>query len=105
MKRFFHRTEIAVGLIVGAILTLAITGSIDIFLPLDPGGWSEASRKSIHAFLGPQWENVLPLQIAVYTISILILTGLGALIGALFAFLISEFFRKMFRLLEKHEDE
>ncbi|OIP66617.1 MAG: hypothetical protein COT35_01110 [Nitrospirae bacterium CG08_land_8_20_14_0_20_52_24] len=105
MKRFIYKTEVTVGLIVGAILTLAISGSIDLFLPLKSGGWSEAVRKSIHAFLGPPWENLLPVQIAFGAIAIFIITGLGALIGALFALMLSGFFRKMFHLLEKHEDE
>lgn len=105
MKRFIYKTEVTVGLIVGAILTLAIAGSMNLFLPLDSGGWSEAIRKSIHALFGPSWENVLPLQIAFGMIAFLIMAGLGALIGALFALLISGFFRKMSQHLDNQGDE
>ena len=104
MKRFFRRPEVTVGLIVGAILTLAIAGSMDIFLSLGQGGWSEAIRKTILTYFGHPWEEVLALRIAVGLLAILFVTALGALIGAVFALMISGFFRKMFEFLDKHEE-
>jgi hypothetical protein len=105
MKRFRIRPEITVGLVVGAILTLAIAGSMDIFLPLGQGGWSEAIRKSVFILFGHPWEEVLALRIAVGFIAIFFVTLIGAFIGALFAIMISGFYKKMFQILDHHEKE
>ena len=105
MKPFFQRSEVVVGLVVGAILTLAIAGSLDLFIPLNEGGWSEAIRKSIFVLFGPQWENVFTLQVVVGFTAIFFVTLLGALIGVLFALLLSGFFKKMFHMIENQDGE
>lgn len=104
MKQFCRRTEVTAGLIVGAILTTAIAGTMDIFLPLGPGGWGEAVRKTILTYFGHPWEEVLALRIIVGLLALVFVMALGALTGALFALLISGFFRKMFEFLDKHEE-
>jgi len=79
-----------VGAVVGAIVTLAIAGSIDRFLPPGQrGGWGKAIRDA----LGPRWGEVIVAQIALGALVFAFLVVCGALIGALFARFLSWFLR------------
>jgi ABC-type antimicrobial peptide transport system permease subunit len=100
---FLKRTEVIVGGTVGAILTLAVAGTVDLFVPLGEGGWSQAIRQSIRSHLGQHWEDVLWLKIAVGFTAFLIMVILGALIGVLFGIAITRFFRFMFDFIDRHE--
>ena len=55
IARWTKRPAVTVGAVIGAIVTLAIAGSIDRFLPLDNGGWGVAIRRAISDSLGPAW--------------------------------------------------
>jgi hypothetical protein len=101
----FKRSDVVTGLVVGAILTLAISGSMDLFLPTGQGGWSDAIRDSIVVLFGHPWEEVLAVQILVGFAAILFVTTIGALIGAFFSVMIFTFFKKMFHHIEKREEE
>lgn len=90
MKWWWKRPETTVGAVVGAIVTLAIAGSIDRLLPSDPrGGWGQAIR----AALGPRWGEVIAAQIALGAVVCVVLVVAGAVIGALGARLFSWFFQ------------
>lgn len=103
-QTFLNRTEVTVGGTVGAILTLAISGTLDLFIPLNGGGWSGAIRQAIRSHLGRPWDDVLWVQIAVGLGAFLIMIVLGAVVGALFGLMITRFFRAMFEFIERHED-
>jgi len=94
MARWRKRPEVIVGAVVGAIVTLAIAGSIDRFLPLDHGGWGSAIREAIHDSLGPAWADVLAVQIALGAAVFLTLAAAGAIVGVLFALFLSWFFSR-----------
>jgi amino acid transporter len=82
MKAWLKRPEITVGAVVGAIVTLAIAGSIDRFLPPDQrGGWGKAVRDA----LGPRWGEFIVAQIALGAVVFVVLVIAGAVIGVLFA--------------------
>jgi len=90
MKAWLKRPETTVGAVVGAIVTLAIAGSIDRFLPPDQrGGWGKAIREA----LGPRWGDVLVAQIALGALVFMVLVVSGAVIGVLFARFLSWFFQ------------
>ncbi|MDX1763389.1 MAG: hypothetical protein R3231_03615 [bacterium] len=103
-QTFLNKTEVTVGGTVGAILTLAISGTLDLFLPLNGGGWSGAIRQTIRSHLGQPWDDVLWVRIAVGLGAFLIMMLMGALIGALFGLMITRFFRALFAFIERHED-
>jgi hypothetical protein len=94
MARWRNRPEVIVGAVVGAIVTLAIAGSIDRFLPLDHGGWGAAIRQAIHGALGPDWADILAVQIALGAAVFLTLAVIGAIVGVLFALFLSWFFSR-----------
>jgi uncharacterized membrane protein SpoIIM required for sporulation len=90
MKAWLKRPETTVGAVVGAIVTLAIAGSIDRFLPPDQrGGWGKAVRDA----LGPRWGDVIIAQLALGAVVFLVLVISGAVIGALFARFFAWFFQ------------
>jgi hypothetical protein len=86
------RPEVTVGAVVGAIVSLAIAGSIDRFLPLDGNGWGAAIRDAIHGTLGPAWADVLAVQIAFGVGVFVTLAAVGAIVGVLFALFLTCFF-------------
>lgn len=78
------------GAVVGAIVTLAVAGSIDRFLPPDQrGGWGKAIRDA----LGSRWGEVIVAQIALGALVFMVLIVSGAVIGVLFARFLSWFFQ------------
>ena len=91
MRSWLKRPDVTVGAVVGAIVTLAIAGSIDRFFPSGQrGGWGAAIRDA----LGPEWGEVLVAQIALGAVVFLVLLLSGAVIGALFALFLSWFFKE-----------
>jgi hypothetical protein len=104
-SRLIHRPEVTVGGIVGAILTLAIAGTLDLFLPQAGGGWSDAIRKTIVQLFGHPWEEILLLRLAVGMAAVAVMTATGALLGALFALLLSDFFARLLRFIERHHTD
>jgi hypothetical protein len=94
IARWRKRPEVTVGAVVGAIVTLAIAGSIDRFLPLDHGGWGVAIREAIRGTLGPEWADVLMVQLALGAVVFLTLALAGAIVGVLFALFLSWFFSR-----------
>jgi len=106
MKEFFKRSDVTVGLAVGAVLSLAVAGSLDLFLPLEtPGGWMTAAEQSLRVLLGPPWDRSLLLRIILLAAGLALTALLGALLGALFAVLISGFFRRLFALLDRFDPD
>jgi hypothetical protein len=91
IARWRKRPEVTVGAVVGAIVTLAIAGSIDRFLPLDHGGWGVAIRQAIHDSLGPAWAEVAALRLALGAVVFLTLAVVGAVVGVVFALFLSWF--------------
>ena len=78
------------GAVVGAIVTLAVAGSIDRFLPPDQrGGWGKAIRDA----LGSRWGEMIVAQIALGALVFMVLIVSGAVIGVLFARFLSWFFQ------------
>ncbi len=104
-SRLIRRPEVTVGGIVGAILTLAIAGTMDLFLPEAGGGWSEAIRRSVVQLFGHPWEEVLLVRIVVGTTAVTLMTLVGALLGALFGLLLAGFFARLLRFIEKHHSD
>ncbi len=104
-SRLIQRPEVIVGGIVGAILTLAIAGTLDLFLPEAGGGWSEAIRRSIVQFFGHPWEEVLLVRLAVGTAAVAVMTLFGALMGALFGLLLAGFFTRLMRFIERNRTD
>jgi hypothetical protein len=102
-KGFIHRTEFVAGGIVGAILTLAVAGTLDLFFPETGGGWSETIRQSVLAHLGHPWEENFLVRLAFGITAFALMTAVGALLGAFFSLLLSGFFRKLRLLLDRHD--
>ena len=90
MRSWLKRPDATVGAVVGAIVTLAVAGSIDRFLPPDQrGGWGKAIRDA----LGSRWGEVIVAQIALGALVFMVLIVSGAVIGVLFARFLSWFFQ------------
>jgi len=90
MRSWLKRPDVTVGAVVGAIVTLAVAGSIDRFLPPDQrGGWGKAIRDA----LGPHWGQVIVAQVALGAVVLVVLVVSGAVIGVLFARFLSWFFQ------------
>jgi len=90
MRSWLKRPDVTVGAVVGAIVTLAVAGSIDRFLPPGQrGGWGKAIRDA----LGPRWGEVMIAEIALGAVVFVVLVVSGALIGVLFARFLMWFFQ------------
>ena len=106
MKRFFQRSDVAAGLAVGAILALAVAGTLDLFLPMEGSrGWGDAAEQALRVLLGPPWDRSLWLRGLLLAAALASVAGAGAVLGALFAVLVSGFFRRLSALLDRLDSD
>lgn len=83
--------------IIGAIISLAAAGSIDIFFPDHSGGWVDSVQDSIESCFGKGYAT---LKIMVYSgaaVVFVFIMVMGFVIGTLFGLIIERFFSVIFR--------
>lgn len=86
-----------IGGIIGAIISLAAAGSIDIFFPDQSGGWVDSVAKSIKSLFG---KGCASHKVVVYpgiAVVFIFIMAIGFVIGALFGLAVERFFSSIFK--------
>jgi hypothetical protein len=93
------KKAVIIGAVLGALITLGVALSMDIFLSGSiQGTWWDASAKDVTKMFGPAWgQNVF----AVAFVLILVmgfLAGFGAVLGAAAGVIMNRFFKNVLKL-------
>jgi len=89
-----------IGGIIGAVISLAAAGSIDIFFPDRGGGWVDSVQKSIESCFGKGCAGQMVVVYSGTAVVFIFIMLMGFFIGGLFGQAVERLFSAIFKRID-----